>query len=88
MVCRDRPKRGNLIYAELLRLAEVLAAPIDFDRLTATGVLQKRGSWYEVLDLSRLPEHARVKIKAVRAPNLVRFREPSEKLAKLFRGDD
>ena len=72
-------------YKELRRLAELLAAPIDFDLLSAAGVLQKRRSWYEVLDLSQLPEHARVKIKAVRSPNFVKFRKPSKKMQKFLR---
>jgi hypothetical protein len=46
-------------YRELRRLAESPAAPLDFDRLVAVGVLRKLGNWYEILDLSRLPEHAR-----------------------------
>jgi hypothetical protein len=76
---------GTSTYKELLRLAELLAAPIDFDRLIAGGVLRERGSWYEVLDLPQLPEHARAKIKAVRAPNLVKFRKPSKKMRKFLR---
>ena len=77
---------GTSTYKELVRLAEALAAPINFDLLTAAEVLRKRGAWYEVLDISRLPEHARMKIKAVRSPNLVRFREPSKKMRKFLRG--
>ncbi len=72
-------------YKELRRLAEVLAAPIDFDQLITAGVLRAKGKWYEVLDLDRLPEHARVKIRAVRAPNRVKFRKPSKRLQKLLR---
>jgi hypothetical protein len=72
-------------FKELRRLAEPLATEIDFAGLVADGVLKKHGSWYEVLDLDRLPEHARVKIKAVRAPNLVKFRKPSKKLQQLLR---
>jgi hypothetical protein len=72
-------------YRELRRLAELLAAPIDFDFLIAAGVLRKRGTWYEVLDLAQLPEHARAKIKAVRSPNLVKFRKPSKKMQKFLR---
>jgi hypothetical protein len=76
---------GTSTYKELRRLAEVLAAPIDFDRLVATGVLRKQGKWFEVLDMSQLPEHARMKIKAVRSPNLVKFRKPNKKLRKFLR---
>jgi hypothetical protein len=72
-------------YKELRRVAEPLATPIDFAGLLAEGVLERRGSWYEILDLDRLPEHARVKIKAVRSPNLVKFRKPSKRLQQLLR---
>lgn len=72
-------------YRELRRLAEALAAPIDFEGLIAAGVLRRRGKWYEVRDLPRLPEHARVKIKEVRAPNRVKFRKPVKRLRKLLR---
>jgi hypothetical protein len=72
-------------YKALRRAAEVLVEPIDFDKLAADGVLRARGKWFEVLDVSRLPECARVKIKAVRAPNLVKFRKPAAALSKLLR---
>jgi hypothetical protein len=58
---------------ELHRLAELLAAPIDFEGLTASGVLCPAGDWYQVLDWGRLPEHARRKINAVGSGNRVKF---------------
>lgn len=73
------------VFKDLRRMAEVLATSIDFTNLVAEGVIQKRGSWYEVLDVSRLPDETRVKIKAIRAPNLVKFRKPSKQLQKLLR---
>jgi hypothetical protein len=76
---------GNTVYKDLCRVTEVLATPIDFARLFTEGVLQKRGEWYEVLDVSRLPDEACVKIKAVRAPSLVKFRKPSKPLQKFLR---
>jgi len=72
-------------YKQLRRIAEILAAPIEFDRLVVEGVLQQKGSWYEILDWDELPESARVKIKAVRPPNLVQFRKPSKRLRKFLR---
>jgi hypothetical protein len=69
-------------YQALRRTVELLAAPIDFGRLVADGVLRARGCWFEVVDLARLPEAARVRIRALRAPNLVKFRKPSKRLAR------
>jgi hypothetical protein len=73
------------VYKELRQTAVVLATPIDFDALITDGILRNRGEWYEIVDLARLPENARVKIRAVRAPNLVKFRKPSKKLRKFLR---
>jgi hypothetical protein len=72
-------------YKELRRVAESLTDPISFVHLIANGVLRERGAWYEVLDVTRLPEHARVKISALRAPNLVKFRKPSKKMQNRLR---
>lgn len=62
---------------EFERLRELLSTPIDFDRLVEEGVLEKAGTWWKVLDMSRLPEHARRQIVEIRAggdgPGFVRF---------------
>jgi hypothetical protein len=72
-------------HPELRQAAEALATPIDFDQLIEDGVLRKTGSWYEVVDPARLPEHARLKIKALKAGNRVKFRKPSKRLGKFLR---
>jgi hypothetical protein len=61
---------------ELERLRELLATPIDFDRLVADGIIKRHGAWWQVLDTARLPEHARVKIRTVAGASLVQFAEP------------
>ena len=73
------------VFKELRQTATLLAKPIDFDRLISEEILRKSGEWYEVLDFVRLPEHARVKIRAVRTPNLVKFRKPGKKLQKFVK---
>jgi hypothetical protein len=73
------------IFKELRQTAAMLATPIDVDALISEGILRKRGAWYEIVDLVHLPEHARVKIRAVRPPNLVKFRKPSKKLQKFLK---
>jgi hypothetical protein len=50
---------------KLLELVKFAATPIDFDQLIADGVLRKHGARYELLGLTRLPEHARRKIRVI-----------------------
>jgi hypothetical protein len=69
---------------EILRLA---ATPIDFDQLIADGVLRKHGPRYELLDLARLPEHARRKIRVITTSGktgnpILSFLEPSRQLVR------
>jgi hypothetical protein len=71
----------------LLNLIETAATPIDFDRLIADGVLRKHGARYELLDLARLPEHARRKIRIVTTSRktsrpVVSFSKPSKQLVR------
>jgi hypothetical protein len=73
------------VFKELRLTAALLAKPIDFNRLMSDDILRQKGDWYEVLDFDRLPEHARVKIRALRAPNLVKFRKPGKKLQKFVK---
>lgn len=73
------------VFKELRQTAALLAKPIDFDGLIFDEILRAKGDWYEVLDFDRLPEHVRIKIRAVRAPNLVKFRKPSKKLQKFVK---
>jgi hypothetical protein len=80
---KTKPKPET--HLEILEAAEALATPIDFDQLIADGALQKAGGgWYEVLDPSRLPDHAWRKVKAVKSGNRVRFRKSSKKLARFL----
>jgi hypothetical protein len=72
----------------LLELLNIAATPIDFDQLIADGVLRKHGAKYELLDLARLPEHARLKIRIVAAsrktPNpVISFHKPSKRVTRL-----
>jgi hypothetical protein len=50
---------------KLLEILKMAATPIDFDQLIADGVLRKHGARYELLDLARLPEHARRQIRII-----------------------
>jgi hypothetical protein len=72
---------------KLLELLKMAATPIDFDQLIADGVLRKHGGRYELLDLARLPEHARRKIRIIatsrKTPNpVVSFQKPSKQVVQ------
>ena len=72
----------------LLELIKSAATPIAFDRLIADGVLRKHGARYELLDLARLPEHARRKIRIIATSSkttnpVVAFYKPSKQVVRL-----
>jgi hypothetical protein len=75
---------------KLLKLIAIAATPIDFDTLIASGVLRKHGARYELLDLERLPEHARRKIRIVATSHktrnpVVSFYKPSKQVVRVAR---
>jgi hypothetical protein len=78
-----KPKPAT--YPELIETAEALATPIDFEQLIADGVLRKGKGWYEILDPSRLPNHAWQKIKSVKSGNRVKFRKPNKRVGKFLK---
>lgn len=43
----------------------LMSEPIDFAQLERDGILRKVGTWYEVLDMGRVPEHVRSQAVAV-----------------------
>jgi hypothetical protein len=53
-----KPPRGEISKDEILQILQQLTTPIDFDGLTAAGVLKKSGAWYIVLQPVKLPRHA------------------------------
>ena len=76
--------------AEIEKLLEEAATPIDFDGLIASGVLEKKGAWYLVHKWKELPEHAQRKVSTIeqttstkdgKTTNIVRvkFRAPMKK---------
>jgi hypothetical protein len=70
-----------------LKLIKMAATPIDFDQLIAEGVLRKHGAKYELLDLAKLPEHARRKIRIVATSHktprpVIAFYKPSKQLVR------
>ena len=49
---------------EVERTLNVLSTPIDFDGLIEAGVLEKRGVWYKILKMDKLPEHVKRRVIA------------------------
>jgi hypothetical protein len=73
---------------KLLELIKTAATPVDIDELIANGVLRKHGARYELLDLARLPEHARRKVRNIATSNktanpIVSFYKPSRQIIRL-----
>jgi hypothetical protein len=83
---KDKDVTPKVLTAdEVLRLAEMHATPIDFDQLISNGVLAKSGDWYKLLDMGKLPEHARIKIRKMRQSEngiLVKFRKHKNILSR------
>lgn len=68
----NRNESAELSLPDLKQLADrarLIAQPIDFDQLTADGLLRKAGAWYEAPGAHKLPEHVTAKIRATRFQN-------------------
>lgn len=85
---KDNREPGPLFSREeLMERTRELAVPLDLESLQRSGILRKSGSWYEVLDWERLPEHAKVKISAIETgeKRRVKFEDTSRAAAKLLK---
>ncbi len=51
---------------EMVALLKEHATPIDYEKLEADGVLQKKGAWYQVKDIRTLPEYIGGQVTAVK----------------------
>ena len=77
----------------LVEHARRLATPVDVPALIREGVIRRRGRWYEVRDVARLPEWARGRIRSMRTEAgtlLVRFarrNRPAERLYEELTGE-
>ncbi|MFO1225291.1 hypothetical protein [Roseateles sp.] len=54
---------------ELDALMHLHGQPIDLDALVRDGVLTKGGAWWEVPDMSKLPEPVRARIRELSIRN-------------------
>ncbi|MCW8880411.1 MAG: hypothetical protein OQJ89_00395 [Kangiellaceae bacterium] len=68
---------------EALELAKQLATPIDFDQLIKDGIIEKKGAWYQVLDMERLPKHAKKQITEFTQDGKVKFSLATKSAQKL-----
>ena len=55
----------DALRAAVIETKRQLETPIDFDRLVADGVLERKGAWWRVLDMHRLPDHAGLRINVI-----------------------
>ncbi|MBI3425020.1 MAG: hypothetical protein HY011_18955 [Acidobacteria bacterium] len=70
-------ENSKITIKEIEQRRKLVALPIDFDALIAEGLLEKKGAWYKVTDISKLPQHVRAKMGALRTEpqgTFVRFR--------------
>jgi hypothetical protein len=58
---------------KLLELIRMASIPVYFDKLITDGVLRKHGARYERLDLPRLPEDARRKLRVIASSNKTKY---------------
>ena len=74
---------------ELIEWLGSEGATIHLRELCSKGVLERVGSWYRVLDMARLPEHARRRISAQKVGRgglpMVRFSPASPDAARLYK---
>lgn len=63
---KDEPLDYERMRLELRRNLWRLAQPPDLEELAQKGLLEKKGAWYRVPDMSALPEHVWAKGTAVK----------------------
>ena len=68
----------DALRAAVIETKRQLETPIDFDRLVADGILERKGAWWRLIDMDRLPEHACLRI------NQVQTTGTGEALVKFF----
>ncbi|WP_133149041.1 hypothetical protein [Vibrio lentus] len=68
---------------DLLAKAKSIAIPIDFEVLVAEGILEKKGLGYKILDMKRLPDHAKDKIIGISSNGKVKFSKPTKSAQEL-----
>lgn len=70
---------------EMKEKLKKLATPIDFEGLIKKGVLKKKGAWYEILNMDKLPKHAKAQAIAMKTPNLIKFSKCTKSAEKLLK---
>lgn len=83
------PPKGAVSDEEILQILQQFTTPIDFDDLTARGVLKKSGGWYIVLEPNNLPRHAWRQVIAIesgpKATLKLKFTRPTKKAQALYK---
>lgn len=76
-------KNDVMSKEEILKKAKSIATPIDFERLVAEGILERKGLGYKILDMKRLPDHAKDKIIGISSDGKVKFSKATKSAQKL-----
>ena len=69
----------------VLEQAKSLAKPIDFDELISQGVLEKKGAWYKILLMDKLPRHAKDRITELKSGGYVKFVKGTKRAERLVK---
>mgnify|MGYP000114212403 CR=1 FL=1 len=69
----------------ILEKAKSLATPIDFEDLIEKGILKKKGAKYKILDMDKLPQHAKDKITEFGSDGIVKFSKATKSAEKLVK---
>ena len=74
---------------EIIERARQLATPIDFEKLEKEGIIEKKGAWHKITDVSRLPEHALIQVHEFKIDDkgnltLVKFPKSWKRAQKLY----
>jgi hypothetical protein len=68
---------------ELLEKAKQLAMPINIKALIEDRIIERKGGWYKILDMARLPEYAKAQIVVFRSDGKVKFYKSTNSAQRL-----
>ena len=75
----------KLSAEETKRQLKLLSITVDYDQLCEAGVLERVGkNKYKILDMKRLPEHVRLRIRNISSDGVVEFEDTVKWAKKLL----
>lgn len=77
------------VKEQLIEILKQLATPIDFEQLEKDEIIEKKGGWYKIGDIQKLPEHASSQIQSMKTDGkgnfFVKFPTSWKKAQKSYR---